>query len=180
MTTITKSRFSQLLVAVDIAKRFHEVLVRWPDGRERAFKVANTRVEHQRLCEYLQSYDGPVRVAMEPTADYHRPIAYQLAEVGFEVHLASSLACARIREALFTSWDKHNRRDTTVILYLLQHGLTSPFEDPLRAGYLDIQELSNTYHQIALARSGCQHSLMNHYLALYFPEIERVFQYESR
>ncbi|MCP1677220.1 transposase [Natronocella acetinitrilica] len=173
MTANTKSRFYGLLVAVDVAKRYHDVLVQWPDGHQRAFKVANTRAEHLRLCDYLLAHDLPVRSALEPTADFHRPIAYQLAEAGIEVHLASSLACARIREALFTSWDKHDRRDAMVILYLLEHGVTHPFEDPLRAGYLDIQEFSNTYHQIALARTRCQHSLVNHYLALYFPEMER-------
>ncbi len=36
-----------------------------------------------------------------------------------------------------------------------------------------MQELADTYHQIARARSRCLHSLLNHYLALFFPEMER-------
>lgn len=173
MTTNEKSNARRLLVAVDVAKRSHDVLIQWPEDRRRAFKVANTRGEHLRLCAYLTDQGLPVRVVLEPTADFHRPIAYQLAESGCEVHLASSLACARVREAMYTSRDKHDRKDARVLLYLLEHGLTRPFEDPLRAGYLDVQELSNTYHQLALARSRCLHSLINHYLALFFPEMER-------
>lgn len=52
--------------------------------------------------------------------------------------------------------------------------MTKPFHDPLRAGFLDLQELSNTYHQIARARSLCMHSLVNHYLTLFFPETKRL------
>ena len=114
-----------------------------------------------------------MRVALEATADFHRAIAHWLLRHGFEVHLASSVAAARVREVLFNSWDKHDRKDARVILYLLEHDLTSPFHDPLVSGYFDLQELSNTYHQISLARSRCHHSLVNHALPLFFPEMER-------
>jgi transposase len=162
-----------LLVAVDVAKRFNDVLVRWPSGRNRYFKVANTKAEHLKLSAFLKQQGHEVVVALEATADFHRAIAYHLAESGFTVHLASSVACARVREAMYNSWDKHDRKDARVILHLLEQGMTQPFHDPLRSGYLDIQELSNTYHQVALARSRCLHSLLNHYLALFFPEMER-------
>ena len=173
MTRQTRPPRECLLVAVDMAKRFHDVLVQWPDARTAAFRVPNTRQGFGKLCAFLQRQRLPVRVALEATADFHRPIAYALAEAGFEVHLASSLACARIREALYNSWDKHDRKDARVILHLLEQGLTRPFHDPLRTGQLDVQELANTYHPIALARSRCLHSLLNHYLALFFPEMDR-------
>lgn len=175
MTDTNQCTANHLLVAMDVAKRFHDVLIRWPSGGTKPFKVANVRVEHLKLCAFLQAQRLPVIVALEATADFHRPIAYLLAEAGFEVHLASSLACARVREALYNSWDKHDRKDARVILHLLEQGMTRPFHDPLRAGYLDVQELANTYHQIAQARSRCLHSLLNHYLALFFPEMERFF-----
>ena len=60
-----------------------------------------------------------------------------------------------------------------MILHLLEHNLTAPFNDPLVTGYFDLQELSNTYRQISLARSRCYHSLLNHALPLFFPEMER-------
>ena len=100
-----------LLVAIDIAKRLHDVLVRWPDGRERAFKIQSTLDEHEALCTFLTSHNLPVIAALEPTADFHRTLAWRLSEAGIEVHLASSLAGARVQEALYTSWDKHDRKD---------------------------------------------------------------------
>ena len=173
MMTTSNSSGDYLLVAIDVAKRTHDVLVRWPSGRSQAFRVVNRREDFERLTAFLQDQGLPVRVALEATADFHRSIAYWLLSHGFEVHLASSVAGARVREVLFNSWDKHDRKDAKVILYLLEHNLTSPFHDPLISGYFDLQELSNTYRQVSLARSRCQHSLVNHALPLFFPEMER-------
>ena len=173
MMTTAHSSGEYLMVAIDVAKRTHDILVRWPSGRTRALKIANQRKDFQRLTAFLQDQDLPVRVALEATADFHRAIAHWLLRHGFEVHLASSIAGARVREVLFNSWDKHDRKDAQVILYLLEHNLTAPFNDPLITGYFVLQELSNTYRQISLARSRCYHSLLNHALPLFFPEMER-------
>lgn len=173
MTTTSHSNGDFLLVAIDVAKRAHDVLVRWPSGRSRAFRVANQQQDFQRLTVFLQEQNLPVRVALEATADFHRAIAHWLLRHGFEVHLASSVASARVREVLYNSWDKHDRKDAQVILYLLEHNLTAPFHDPLVSGSFNLQELSNTYRQISLARSRCHHSLVNHALPLFFPEMER-------
>ena len=177
--TASHSNGDFLLVAIDVAKRAHDVLVRWPSGRSRAFRVANQQQDFQRLTAFLQDQNLPVRVALEATADFHRALAHWLLRHGFEVHLASSVSSARVREVLYNSWDKHDRKDAQVILYLLEHGLTAPFHDPLVSGCFDLQELSNTYRQISLARSRCYHSLVNHALPLFFPEMER-FLHTSR
>ena len=50
-----------------------------------------------------------------------------------------------------------------------------PFHAPLRSGIVSVQEISNTYHQVSLARTGAMNSLFYHYVTLYFPEIERFF-----
>lgn len=64
-------------------------------------------------------------------------------------------------------------------MYLLEHGLTAPFHDPLISDSHDLQEISNTYQQVVRARARTYHSLVNHYIQLYFPEIER-FLHASR
>jgi len=175
MATMTQETSSTeyLLVAIDVAKRAHEVLVQWPDGKSKSFRVPTTHAEFQRLTTFLHDQQLPVRAALEPTADFHRPIAHWLIRHQVEVHLASSLACARVREALFNSWDKNDRKDARVIMYLLTQGLTEPFHDPLVHSHMHLQELANTYLQISLAKSRLYHSLLNHYLPLFFPEFER-------
>lgn len=164
-----------VLVAIDIAKQAHDALIRWPSGKTKAIKIANSLDGYRHLLDLAGGSGEAIHVAFEPTADYHRNIAYWLQAQGAGCFLVSSLACARAREMLFKTWDKHDRKDARVILYLMQQGMMRPFYDPLVAGTMGIQELSNTYHQIALARTRCQHSLFNHYLTLYFPEMERYF-----
>lgn len=39
---------------------------------------------------------------------------------------------------LFKTWDKNDRKDTSVILYLMEQGLSSPFFDPLLNKMMDI------------------------------------------
>lgn len=162
-------------VAIDIAKRTHAVLIETPDGKQRRFRMASTREDHQRLVDLLRACPAPVHVAMEATGDYHRTLAYRLLHEGFEVCLVSSIAGARYREAVFNSWDKNDPKDASVILALLKQGITQRFVDPLIAGHHGLQELSKTHYQISLARTRLQHSLLTHYLPLYFPEIEHYF-----
>ena len=80
---------------------------------------------------------------------------------------------------LYQSWDKNDRKDAKVILYLMEQGIMQPFHDPLLHDLMDVQELSNAYHQVSLARTRCMNSLFHHYITLYFPEIE-LFFYSSR
>ena len=175
MTDIAHPITTPVFVAIDIAKQSHDALIQGPSGRTRTIKISNSLEGYQRLIDLAQSEGETISVAFEPTADYHRNIAYWLHTHGVKCYLVSSLACARAREMLYKTWDKHDRKDARVILYLMQQGMMSPFYDPLVAGTMDIQELSNTYHQVSLARTRCQHSLLNHYLTLYFPELERYF-----
>ncbi|HIE54938.1 MAG TPA: IS110 family transposase [Chromatiaceae bacterium] len=175
MTEMNNCSTRCVLIAIDIAKQSHDALIESPSGKIKAVKIRNSLEGYQQLLALVKTEGVAIQAAFEPTADYHRNIAYWLQAQGVHCYLVSSLACARAREMLFKTWDKHDRKDARVILYLMQRGMMQPFYDPLVAGTMDIQELSKTYHQISLARTRCQHSVLNHYLTLYFPEMERYF-----
>ncbi len=175
MTDMANSSTNRVFIAIDIAKKSHDALICWSSGKRKRIKFLNSLSGYQQLLDLADAQPESIHVAFEPTADYHRNIAYWLYSQGVHCFLVSSLACARAREMLFKTWDKHDRKDASVILYLMQQGMMQPFYDPLVVGMMDIQELSNTYHQVSLARTRCQHSLINHYLTLYFPEMERYF-----
>lgn len=89
------------LVAIDIAKGVNVALVEHPGGRQQRFWFTHQRADYDRLIGFLQGLCGPCRIAIEPTADYHRTLAYRLVCEGFEVVLVSSIAGARLREAVF-------------------------------------------------------------------------------
>lgn len=139
-----------VLVAIDVAKNRNEVLIELPGSkRRRSLVVLNTRDEHDRLIADLASHGRPVICALEATGNYHRPIAWRLAEAGFDVRLISSLAMARTREALHNGWDKNDPKDAQVILHMMRIGHALQFHDPLRASINDVQELSKTHSYLA-------------------------------
>src|SRR5215213_10403550 len=152
MTATDSTARTRILVAIDIAKAKHEVLVELPTGKRRKMIVRNQLSDFRQLAAYLKRLDGALEIALEPTADYHRNLAYFLKTQGFEVKLVSSIAVARTREALHNSWDKNDPKDAQVILHLLRNGNTQYFYDPVIEQTNDLQELSKTPHRVIIAR----------------------------
>ena len=98
MTSNQPTPSGAALVAIDVAKLRNEVLIEVPNARRRRrLTVANTRAEHDRLVAELQALGRPVTVGLEPTGHYHRPLAWRLAQAGFDVRLVPSVTHARTR-----------------------------------------------------------------------------------
>jgi len=163
------------LVAIDIARYVNAVLVETATGKRHRFKMANTAADFERLLDFLRTLPGHCRVGLEPTGDYHRPIAHRLLAHGHEVVSINSVAVARYRDAMFNSWDKNDPKDASVILEMLRRGAVQRYVDPMVVGTHDLQELAKTYYQVSRARTNVQHSLINHGLPLYFPEMHRYW-----
>lgn len=162
-------------VAIDVARYWNAILIETASGQRHRFRMTNSAADMQRLIDFLRGLGGCCRVALEPTGDYHRPIAHRLLCAGFEVVSISSVAQSRFREAMFNSWDKNDPKDAAVILEMLKQGRTQRYIDPMLAGHHDIQELSKTYYQISRARTKVQHAIINHHLPLYFPEMYKYW-----
>jgi len=177
MTKIIVAQDAPVLVAIDIAKARHEVLIAIPDKkRRRRLTVLNELADFNRLATALKEYGRPVRVAFEATGNYHRALAYHLATSGFEVKLVSSVALARTREALNNSWDKNDPKDAQVILHMMEIGNEQYYHDPLVCGTNDIQELSKTHDIVSKSKTELWHRVLTHYLPLYFPEADRFYR----
>jgi transposase len=164
-----------VLVGIDVAKKQNAVLVQFPDGARKKLMVANDLEGYHELVHYLKKLKVPCKIGFEATGNYHRTLAFYLHQQGFELKLISSVAASRTREAMFNSWDKNDPKDAQVILHMLQTGLTQTYHDPLVHRINDIQELSQTYCQVSLRKTRVQHSIMTHYLPLYFPEAAKYF-----
>ena len=170
-----KSTLDRTLVAIDIAKKYNTVLVQSPNGKKRAFKMANNKKDYLAFKGFLRNlHDIPV-IAFEATGNYHRPLAYFLKRNGFAVRLISSVALARTRDALFNTWDKNDPKDAQVILHLMKTGVTQTYRDPILEETNDILELSRTHFQVSLLKTRVQHSILTHFLPLYFPEMDKYY-----
>lgn len=169
-----QSTSATVLVAIDISKYWHEVLIAEPDRkRRRRLTIQNKREDFDRLAALLTGYGRPVRIGFEATGNYHRNLAFALHQAGCELKLISSVSLARSREALHNSWDKNNPKDAQVILHMLQIGACRFYHDPLVHCVNDIQELSKTHEIVSRAKPELWHRILTHYLPLYFPEAER-------
>jgi transposase len=175
MTQIGVAEGNITLIAIDVAKKRNDVLIQFADGCRKRLKMANRMADYRAFSEYLKRLGCRCLIGFEATGNYHRPLAYYLARQGFQLKLISSLAMARTREALFNSWDKNDPKDAQVILHMLKTGITQTYCDPLINGFSDIQEISMTYYQVSLRKVRVQHSIMTHFLPLYFPEAQKYF-----
>ena len=81
------------LVAVDIAKHYHDVLIEPPAPKRRSrLRLANSLDDFEHLADYLRGLKSSVVVGFEATGNYHRPLAYFLHQQGFELRLIPTLA----------------------------------------------------------------------------------------
>lgn len=168
MTAQRKCSTEVALVAIDVAKAWNTLLMEKPDGKREGFRVANTRVDHDRLILLLNNQGVQCEVALQPTGNYHRPLAHRVLIGGFEVYLVSSVSAALFRKATFNSWDNNDPKDTVVILELLKQGKVLRYYDPVTEGVHDLQEISKTYTQVTLARTRLQHSVLTFGLSARF------------
>jgi transposase len=122
MTEDTPLTSQTWLVAIDIGKTFHAVLVEGV-GKRQQFRMANHAGDYDRLVVFLRGLPGPARIALKPTGDFHRTPAHRLLREGVSVVSVSSVAGARYREALFNCRNKNDPKDASVILQLLKHGM---------------------------------------------------------
>ena len=158
--TATYANASTLLVAIDVSKHRHEVLIGTPGKRRRRrLTITDTLEDFQRLATALAGYDLPVRVGFEATGNYHRPLAHHFGRAGFALKLVSSVGLARTREALHNSWGKNDPKDAQVILHMLEIGAVQFFHDPLVTGTADIQELSKTHEIVSRSKTELWHPL---------------------
>ena len=179
MTRIQDNRELRTMVAIDIAKVRNDVLIEPPGKKRYRLQITNERTDHDRLLQHLVELDAPVSACFEATGNYHRPLAWRLLTAGFDVHLISSVAAARTREALHNGWDKNDPKDAQVMLYMLKAGQVQRYYDPLMQKTNDWQELSKTHEVISKAKTETLHRLQTHYFPLYFPEVDK-FRHNSR
>jgi len=176
MTTSSFTTDQTTWVGIDIAKKHNDVLIERPRRRRQHFKVANQLEDYRRFARFLGDLEERPVIGFEATGNYHRTLAFFLAEKGFALRLISSVAAARTREALYNSWDKNDPKDAQVIIHMLKTGVTQHYHDPLTHGINELQELSKTYFQISLHKVRIQHSILTHYLPLYLPEAEKYMK----
>jgi len=168
-----------LIVGIDVAKEKHNAFFGTATGSSllRRLIFDNSREGFEILTGraralQIQAGLGQVVFGMEPTADYHKPLAEYLITNGFNVVLVSAQAAKENRKTLDGRWDKNDTKDSANVTDLISQGkfqyydLPSPPIGELRNLLSLKRKLKKYEHSIRLR-------IKNHLVSQFFPELDR-------
>ena len=168
-----------LIVGLDIAKEKHfaffgtstgKVLCKqftFPNSKD-GFELLLARTEQLRLQQQLEA----VIFGMEPTANYHKPLADYLVRQDQQVVQVSGVAVKQNRELLDGRWDKHDRKDAANVADLIAQGKCQFYEYP-SLEIRQLRELLSLKHKFKKEEHGIKTRIRNNLLAQFFPEMDQ-------
>jgi transposase len=170
-----------LIVGVDAAKEKHNAFFGTAHGKTlvKSLVFDNTLEGFQKLLAYVERIKvqyslTTVVFGIEPTANYHKPLAEHLTKCGHKVVLVGGVSVKNNRQLLDGRWDKHDLKDAANVADLIAQGKCLFYEYPLMT-------LRNVRVLLALKRrlKKREHSLSvcirNNIIAQYFPELDRHY-----
>jgi transposase len=168
-----------IVLAVDVAKRGHWMLIQGPDGtREKPRRIANTAAGFGELLEQADAarrrWPGvPLRVALEPTGHYWLPLAYWLQARNLPVLAVNPAHTKRAKELEDNSPAKTDAKDVRVIADLAAADRARPCQ--LRTGvFATLRALARLRARVAQDRTAVRNQL--HQLCdQLFPELLPCF-----
>ena len=163
-------------VGVDVSKGRSMIAVRQPGGVILAapFKVNHTATELNQLVQMLRQYPGEVRIVMEHTGPYWRPIALALVNGGFFVSVVNAMLIHDFHDNSL----RRVKTDKADALKIANYALT--FWEELRpyTGEDEIRQLLKTqcrlYERILTSSVSLRNGLIS-LLDQTFPGINQMF-----
>jgi transposase len=111
---------------------------------------------------------------MEPTANYHKPLAEYLIKCGCNVVQVSGVAIAKNRELLDGRWDKHDGKDSANAADLISQGKFQYYDYP-SIEIRDLRELFSLKRMLKKQEHRIKLRIRNNLIAQYFPEFDSQF-----
>jgi transposase len=170
-----------LIIGIDVAKNKHHAFLGTATGKTllRRLVFENDLAGFEKLHMHMEALKvqhclDKVVFGLEPTANYHKPLAEYLIKGGHTVVLVSGVAVTRNRELLDGRWDKNDDKDSANIADLISQGKCLYYDYPpilLR----DLRNLLSLKRRLKKQEHGTKVRIRNHLLAQYFPEFDRYF-----
>jgi transposase len=170
-----------LIVGIDAAKEKHNAFFGSANGRTLVKNLVfdNTLDGFEKLLAYVDrikvQYSLSVVVfGIEPTANYHKPLAEHLIKCGYMVVLVGGVAVKNNRPLLDGRWDKHDVKDAANVADLISQGKCLFYEYPLMT-IRNVRVLNALKRRLKRREHGISVCIRNHLLAQYFPELDRLY-----
>ncbi len=170
-----------LIVGIDVAKDKHHAFLGTATGKTflRRLIFENSKDGFEKLIAYAEAIKveqclEKVVFGLEPTANYHKPLAEYLIKCGHNVVLVSGVAVSNNRELLDGRWDKHDTKDSANVADLISQGKFLYYDYPSIA-MRDLRNLLSLKRRLKKQEHATRIRIRNHLLAQYFPEFDGYF-----
>ena len=178
--TIRASR-GCLIVGIDIAKDKHVAFMGTAQGRtlRRRLIISNDITGYRKLLEEttaVQKQHGLNQVVfgLEPTGNYHKPLARWLIMQNHQLVMVSGKAVKENRQLLDGRWDKNDTKDSANVADLISQGKCQFFANPEKM-VTDLRDLLSLRRRLKRQEHGLRMRIRNSILGKHFPEMDRYW-----
>ena len=168
-----------LVVGIDIAKERHHAFFGTPTGKTlfKRLVFENTIEGFEKLlirADALKVQHGLPEVVfgLEPTANYHKPLAEHLVKYGHLVVLVAGESIKNNRKMLYNRWDSNDTKDSANVADLISQGKCLFYEYPCMA-LRDLRGLLSLKRRLKRQEHGLRVRIRNNLIAQYFPELDQ-------
>ncbi|MDZ7580627.1 MAG: IS110 family transposase [Deltaproteobacteria bacterium] len=168
-----------VIVGIDVAKERHHAFFGTATGQALLKRLLfdNSAGGFGELLErvgQLKTRHGLSKAvfALEPTGNYHKPLANWLLEQGQLLVLVSNHAIAENRQTLDGRWDKNDTKDSANVADLVSQGKCQFFEEP-DADLLELRALLSLRKRLKKQEHSIRMQIRNGLVARHFPEFDR-------
>ena len=170
-----------LIVGIDVAKEKHHAFMGSSKG-----KVLLKRLIFEnniggfsrllKIVEEIKVQNGLSKIVygIEPTGNYHKPLARHLIKNGYNLVLVTGQAVKNNRQLLDGRWDKNDTKDAANIADLVSRGKCHYYDMP-STSILEIRSLLSLRRRLKKEEHSLRMRIRNTMLAKYFPEFDRYY-----
>ena len=170
-----------LIVGIDIGKDKHHAFFGTAYGRTlvRRLLFDNDIAGFQKLIDQVltlldQHQLEKVIFGMEPTGNYHKPLANWLLTNGYEIVYVVGTAVKDNRKLLDGRWDKNDTKDSANVADLISQGKCQFYEYP-EDDFNSLRSLLSLRKRLKKEEHRLRMHIRNNLLAKYFPEMDRYW-----
>jgi transposase len=170
-----------LVVGIDVGKETHHAFMGTATGISlfRKLIFENNRDGFRKLSETADQVKRQhglreIVYGLEPTGNYHKPLARHLIECGIHVVLVAGQAVSNNRQLIDGRWDKHDTKDAANIADLISRGKCLYYDLP-SPEIADVRALLSLRRRLKKEEQRLSMRIRNNLIAQHFPELDRFY-----
>lgn len=172
---------SHLIVGIDVAKDKHRAFFGTARGETLLKRLifTNDLSGYQKLLSHTKSIKtqkglDQIVFGLEPTGNYHKPLANWIISQGHMLVLVGGKAVKDNRELLDGRWDKNDTKDSANVSDLISQGKCQFYEYPEQRIH-ELRNLLSLRKRLKKQEHSLRMRIRNSLLSRYFPEMDRYW-----